>query len=629
MVVADVALGYHDDQPFQKGEVVVFSDGKTGTVVRAYQMEDKYAVKALGASRELRGENGAFVYFSRRDLKRAVPLGPVEAEAGLEPAKQQRVDNNLTAPAVLASMQTQAQVATPEPAEPSPPPGPKRLEGKVKWYLKEKGFGKIEPKVPKGQPPGEDVFVHKNQMDGGPDGPHARAVMEGTRVTYELTSQVDGKPCACNVRVEGLVKALAGLEVGAPSGTSKSDLTRHLIYSGLRYGSFQEKGAWKASMEDRLVHRAGIAVDSLGTTCPKAVCAFFGVFDGHSGASCSDFLCVQLDKAVFECLRHQTQRDIGSELAVRSALLAAFRTTEHNYFQYANKLEGGAAYAWATAGSTACTCMFFGPDEEGRLRLAVANAGDSRIVLGRRDGSAVRLSMDHQPDVPSERKRIEQEGGAIAQVQGIWRIVLKTNKRGEAVAGLSVSRGFGDLDYKQPVAVVSAVPDVTFRTLNLREDSFIMLGSDGIWNSVSDSEAARIVASGLREAGAEDPSRLGAQRLVETAHQRDPSDDKTVLVVWFGDVPAPPVTVVSAPARVASRGPAEVGHQDMFGTQPAVSRTSGTSPAGGEPKAAIDTAQLDDLFATYEREIAQGKPALDAAKQRALSAKVQGPRGPP
>ena len=52
-------------------------------------------------------------------------------------------------------------------------------------------------------------------------------------------------------------------------------------------------------------------------------------------------------------------------------------------------------------GSTACTCTFYGPDEvstgqqssrsgcnwfeDGRLRLAVANAGDSRAVLGRKE----------------------------------------------------------------------------------------------------------------------------------------------------------------------------------------------------------------------------------------------------
>lgn len=36
-----------------------------------------------------------------------------------------------------------------------------------------------------------------------------------------------------------------------------------------------------------------------------------------------------------------------------------------------------------TAGSTACIAIFFGPDEEGALKLITAHAGDSRAVLCR------------------------------------------------------------------------------------------------------------------------------------------------------------------------------------------------------------------------------------------------------
>jgi len=299
---------------------------------------------------------------------------------------------------------------------------------------------------------------------------------------------------------------------------------------------------------------------------------------------------------VFDCLRRQGRdqgrREVASDVAMRSALLAAFRTTEHNFFQYANKLEGGAAHAWATAGSTACTASFFGPDEEGRLRLAVANAGDSRAVLGKKDGRGIRLSEDHTPDVAAERKRIEQEGSSVVQVQGIWRIVLP-NRRGGGYAGLSVSRGFGDLEYKQPAGVVSAVPDVFLRTLDLREDCFVILGSDGIWGSLDDNEAARIAAAGIREGG-EYGARRAAQQIAEMAHQRDPSDDKTALVIWFGDMPEAPPAVLSAPAHVSAR------HLP----RPGVSRNGDDIFAAGKPKeSGAELAELDDLFAAYAMEM--------------------------
>jgi len=126
-----------DEPPLQRGEVVVFAGGKTGTITRAYQMEDKYAVKELGAAREIRGKDDAFFYFNRADLRRAVPVGPsavVETAPDFSmDAGGQRLDGVLTAPAVLASMQ-----APPLQMEPvfEPPPGPERLQGRVKWLAR-------------------------------------------------------------------------------------------------------------------------------------------------------------------------------------------------------------------------------------------------------------------------------------------------------------------------------------------------------------------------------------------------------------------------------------------------------------------------------------------------------------
>eukprot|EP00913_Durusdinium_trenchii_P006471 g6082.t1 len=267
-----------------------------------------------------------------------------------------------------------------------------------------------------------------------------------------------------------------------------------------------------------MIVRAGIPVDSVGASCKKPIVSLFGVFDGHSGASCSDFVATNLDRIVFECIRHQTKREVSSDMAIR--------------------LEAGPAAAWANAGSTASTCTFYGPDEDGRLRLAVANAGDSRAVLGRKDCRAVRLSEDHTPDVPGERKRIEAEGAAVVQASGIWRIVLPS-KKGTGLAGLSVSRGFGDIEYK------TGANATTY-------DCFVVIASDGVWGPVTDGEAVRIVASVLREGG-EDPAANAARQLLEVAHHRDGHDDKTVLVIWFGDLPLPP-PVDKVSAYPAARG---------------------------------------------------------------------------
>eukprot|EP00927_Polykrikos_kofoidii_P021720 TRINITY_DN20478_c1_g1_i1.p1 TRINITY_DN20478_c1_g1~~TRINITY_DN20478_c1_g1_i1.p1 ORF type:complete len:637 (-),score=127.12 TRINITY_DN20478_c1_g1_i1:151-2061(-) len=617
------------EPPPKKGEVVCVGEGKMAIVTRAYPTEDKYAVKAIGANQEIKGPDGSFFYFKRIDLKRAAvatqqqQADAVNSSGGNEPPiKQPRNASSASASAPATSGNTSIPgMDVVKQTVDGLFAGPRRQEGRVKWYSKDKGFGKIVPAVAKGQSTDEEVFIHKNQIEGGPNGPHAQAISEGTLVTYELTTQ-DGKPCACAVQVEGVARMLARIDATASVNASdaasaamappgqREELLRRLLISGLHCGTFQEKGVGKATMEDRFLARSGVTVDSLGAACRKAVCAFFGVFDGHSGASCSDFVSSSLDRSVFDCLRHQSRRDVTSEMAIRSALLSAFRTTEHNYFQYLNRLDGGAALAWGRAGSTACSVTIFGPDEEGRLRLGVANAGDSRAVLGKRDGRAIRLSEDHQPNVPGERKRIEQEGGAVTQLQGIWRIVLPS-KKGLGTAGLSVSRGFGDLEYKQPVVIVSPVPEISFRVLDLREDSFIIIGSDGIWNSVQDNEATRIVASGLREAGeSTDASRTAAQLLVEEAHRRDGSDDKTVLVIWFGDLPDGSVTAPGVGATLPYRRAAHSLTPTQFlgsrgGTADDIfaENEAAANAALSQPKAEL--AELDDLFASYALEMGE------------------------
>lgn len=66
--------------------------------------------------------------------------------------------------------------------------------------------------------------------------------------------------------------------------------------------------------------------------------------------------------------------------------------------------------------------------------VVCCNVGDSRAVLCR-GGLALPLSVDHKPNAPDERARIEQAGGKIKRDGSDYRI-----------QGLAVSRAFGDLD---------------------------------------------------------------------------------------------------------------------------------------------------------------------------------------
>jgi serine/threonine protein phosphatase PrpC len=120
---------------------------------------------------------------------------------------------------------------------------------------------------------------------------------------------------------------------------------------------------------------------------------------------------------------------------------------------------------------------------EDMKKLYIANAGDSRCVLGRA-GKAVPLSFDHKPDNQEEKERIEKAGSIIQE--------------GRVDGNLNLSRSLGDLKYKVNKNLkpeehpVTANPDVKIEALTGDED-FIIMGCDGIWETKTNEEMVEFV----------------------------------------------------------------------------------------------------------------------------------------
>ena len=99
------------------------------------------------------------------------------------------------------------------------------------------------------------------------------------------------------------------------------------------------------------------------------------------------------------------------------------------------------------AGATAIVAIL-----TGRV-LTVANAGDSRAVLCRAEGTTLALSFDHKPQHEVEMSRITKAGGFV-------------NNFGRVNGNLNLSRSLGDLKYKQVPGIsphhqiITAEPDI-------------------------------------------------------------------------------------------------------------------------------------------------------------------------
>lgn len=132
-------------------------------------------------------------------------------------------------------------------------------------------------------------------------------------------------------------------------------------------------------------------------------------------------------------------------------------------------------------GCTAVVAVLKGGD------LYIANAGDSRAVLGR-GKLAVPLSEDHKPASASEKARITNAGGFVSEVGGVTRVN----------GNLNLSRAIGDLRYKgnsevaRDAQIITAEPDVR-RVTVLPEDRFFLMACDGIWDVLSNQQAVDFV----------------------------------------------------------------------------------------------------------------------------------------
>ncbi|XP_044752632.1 protein phosphatase 1L [Coccinella septempunctata] len=161
------------------------------------------------------------------------------------------------------------------------------------------------------------------------------------------------------------------------------------------------------------------------------------------------------------------------------------------------------------AGTTALIAILEGS------KLIVGNVGDSRGVMCDGRGNAIPLSFDHKPQQMRERKRIKEAGGFVT-FNGVWR-----------VAGiLATSRALGDYPLKDKKFVI-ADPDILTFELKDHKPMFVILASDGLWDTFTNDEAVSFIKERLHEPD------FGAKSLTLQSYHRGSLDNITVIIINF------------------------------------------------------------------------------------------------
>jgi len=188
---------------------------------------------------------------------------------------------------------------------------------------------------------------------------------------------------------------------------------------------------------------------------------------------------------------------------------------------------------------TTCTIAYVATGSDSML---VAHVGDSRAVLCQIDSqnvltSAVDLTVDHKPNLPEERERIEKAGGQVVFDVFFNYRVYSSDGHG----GLNMSRALGDTTSHE--AGVTEVPEskmvpIDVHRVDLRPDAgndiCVIIATDGVWEFLSSRDAAELVGrfgrTGVR-AAAEALAKRSYDLWMQDSEGQI-SDDITCVVYW-------------------------------------------------------------------------------------------------
>ena len=171
--------------------------------------------------------------------------------------------------------------------------------------------------------------------------------------------------------------------------------------------------------------------------------------------------------------------------------------------------------------------------------IKAASGADVPIDAARRRSSGAfkptefkRLTREHNPDDPLEAKRLTDAGSRLGRMRVRGKEVgpLRTYP-----GGFAVSRAIGDLN----APAVICEPECTRISLP-PGGGRLVVASDGMWNAMSDHEAAEVAAE------ADSPEDAAKALMEQVIRNRGLHDDITVLVVDF----PPPAVMIEAAARV-------------------------------------------------------------------------------
>eukprot|EP00357_Protocruzia_adherens_P027163 CAMPEP_0114995738 /NCGR_PEP_ID=MMETSP0216-20121206/13908_1 /TAXON_ID=223996 /ORGANISM="Protocruzia adherens, Strain Boccale" /LENGTH=676 /DNA_ID=CAMNT_0002359837 /DNA_START=319 /DNA_END=2349 /DNA_ORIENTATION=+ len=356
--------------------------------------------------------------------------------------------------------------------------------------------------------------------------------------TRESPYATGGVAASCQTPTASSGNSKVGMFQSNNSGIPNHEPTKcSLKKSGLvsAYAANTNQGIVRNYNEDRVSIILNIMKPANKSSENWPKCSFFGVYDGHGGPACADFLRDNLHQFVI--------RESSFPWNPKEALRNGFMAAERHFIEMAQNMYGEGQLD--KSGSCAIVILIVGE------MCYCANVGDSRALLSGDGGSKIfPLSRDHKPLDELENRRIIEGGGKIYQTQTAAPRSNFPNSKREYILGphrvlpgrLSVSRTFGDAEAKLPKYggnpnVIVAEPEIKAFKIS-KEHDYIIMASDGIFDKMSNKEVIQGVWTAVSDAHnltIHQQAGLGVETVMKTALAKRTLDNITVVLIGFSN----------------------------------------------------------------------------------------------
>ncbi len=366
---------------------------------------------------------------------------------------------------------------------------------------------------------------------------------EEENTSFVISSEEDEIKCTpkkSNLCIEKVsdFEIISVKESPVPVATSKSVVAKFLPDPSTRlayraYAARTNNGLFRNYNEDRVSIIQKIYVDQT----QDYPTSFFGLFDGHSGASCADYLRDNLHQFVTKqgCYRKDKSK------ALREGLIEC----ETKFLDLAKQTTDN-------SGACAIVCLLE------NTKAYIANVGDSRAVLSRGKGRmAQQVTQDHKPEANVEKERIFANGGGIfrskkcayrefTDCRGKVSDIIEDTRYGPYrvdPGGLSVSRTIGDLQAKD-IAMKGnprcIVPHPDCYEVDITSDTdFAVIACDGVFDVLNNKDVIDGVWTTLKQwtssKGLKEACRLASEFVMKMSFDKKSMDNITVIVIAFQD----------------------------------------------------------------------------------------------